>query len=378
MRFDSSGCNRWYWLLTALAIAGCGGSDPVPRAQPDAARSEQQLRAFVEAMKPRRTERPVIVVLARNGGTETTDFLLTHAVLQRAGVAEVHAVAPRRGRVSLYPVLEVDVAEDLASFDRAHPSGADYVIVPAMDDEAEPAITGWLQAQAQRGARVIGVCAGALIVGHAGLLDGRRFTTHWFFRDDIRERQPGAVSVPHQRYVVAGDGATTRGIWASVPAMLALVEAIAGQEKARTLAGELGVEAWTPAHDSSQFKLDGSRRWNYVISKIAFWRHERWAVDVRDGIDDIALAFAADAWSRTGYVDVVAAGPKSVRLRSGLMLAGQQVPEGTARLPLAAALEPVRQLDRTLCEIAARYGDAARDRVQMELEYPAPARACGR
>ena len=157
---------------------------PVAPTPVNAAMAECQAQAFVEALKPRRSGKPVVAVLALNEGTETTDFLLPHAVLQRAGVADLQVVAPRRGRVFLYPALQVEVAQDLASFDRAYPSGADYVIVPAMRDDNNPAIAAWLKQQADRGARIIGVCAGALVVGRAGLLDGRRFTTHWYLPQD--------------------------------------------------------------------------------------------------------------------------------------------------------------------------------------------------
>lgn len=330
---------------------------------------EREAQAFLEHMSPRRAARPVIAVVARNEGTETTDFLVTHAVLQRAGVAEVHAVAPRRGRVALYPVFEVEVAEDLAGFDRAHPSGADYVVVPAMDDAEVPEITGWLRQQAAKGARIMSVCAGALILARAGLLDGRRFTTHWYYRKTVLERQPGAVYVPHRRYVADRGVATTTGITASVPGMLALVEAIGGRVKAQALAAELGVNSWSLAHDSSRFKLDLRRMSGYLLNKAAFWRHEDWAVDVSDGIDDIALALAADAWTRTGHVGVAASAPGPVRLRSGLVLAARPVPSDAPRLPLAPGLKPVQQLDRTLCEIGERYGAARRDWVTLELEY---------
>jgi hypothetical protein len=45
-------------------------------------------------------------------------------------------------------------------------------------------------------------------------------------------------------------------------------------------------------------------------------------------------------------------------------------------LPLAPALKPVQQLDRTLCEIAERYGAARREWVMMEMEYAGAATAC--
>ena len=366
------------WAAIAFAVAGCGYREPMPPARADAAKAEREAQAFVEALKPRRSGKPVIAVVALNESTEITDFLLTHAVLRRAGVADVMAVAPRAGRVSLYPVLEVDGVQDFAGFDQAHPSGADYVIVPAMSEDDDPAVTAWLKRQADRGARIIGVCVGTLVVGRAGLLDGRRFTTHWYYRKTALERHPTAVYVPHQRYVVDRDVATTTGVTASVPAMLALVEAIGGREKAKALAAELGVDSWVPVHDSTPYVLDATRMWNYALNKIAFWRHESWSVDVRDGTDDIALALAVDAWSRTGRVSVEASASGPVKLRSGLVLVARPSAQGTPRLPLTPALKPVQQLDRTLCEIAERFGAERREWVMMELEYPGAVAACAR
>lgn len=361
---------RWLAIALLAGLLGCESSVQVPPLQTDAAAIERQAQAFVEALKPRRKGKPVIAVVVLNEGTEITDFLLPHAVLRRSGLAEVQAVAPRRGRVDLYPpAFTVEVPQDLTDFDRAYPAGADYVIVPRMLDDNPPAITAWLKRQAQRGARIIGVCAGVLVVGQAGLLDGRRFTTHWYYRGDILKRHPGAVYVPHQRYVVDRDVATTTGITASVPAMLALVEAIGGRPKAQALAAELGVDSWTPAHDSSPFGLTGGRRWDYVLTTVAFWRRERWSVDVADGMDDVALALAADAWTRTGSVGIEASAPGPVKLRSGLMLLAKPAAQDVPRMPFEPALKPAQQLDRTLDEIAARFGAARRERVMMELEY---------
>jgi putative intracellular protease/amidase len=371
---------RAVWALTgasiaAFALAACGAGAPLPPAQADAAAREREQQAFVDALKPRRAGKPVVAVLALNEGTEMTDLLLPHAVLKRADVADARIVAPRSGRVNLYPALQVEGAQDFASFDQANPSGADYVIVPAMIVEDDPAVAAWLKQQAAQGARVIGVCSGALVVGHAGLLDGRRFAGHWFDRKTLLKRHPGATYVPHQRYVMDRDVATTTGITASVPTMLALVEAIGGPQKAKSMAAELGVTSWSPEHDSAPFGLNMKRGGSYLLNKAAFWRGERRQVDVQNGTDDIALALAADAWTRTGHVSVdaaSAAAPGPVTLRSGLVLVTQPAREGSMRLPLSSSLKPVQQLDRTLCEIAARHGQARREWVIQEMEYPGP------
>lgn len=364
-------------IIVALVLLGCGDGVSLPPAKIDAAASEQQAQAFVEAMKPRRPGKPVIAVLALNEGTETTDLLLPHALLQRAGVADVQAVAPRRGRVELYPALAVEVAQDLAGFDRDHPSGADYVIVPAMREDNDPAVTAWLRQQAGKGARIIGICVGGLVVGQAGLLDGRRFASHWYYRSTLLERHPGSTYVPHQRYVADRGVATSTGITASIPTILALVEAIGGRGKAQALAAELGVASWSPAHDSTLFGLNASRAWTYLLNKAAFWRHQQWSVDVRDGMDDVALALVADAWSRTGRVSVEASSASGpVTLRSGMVLMAQPAGQDTPRVPLAGTLKPAQQLDRTLCEIAERFGASRREWVMMEMEYPGTATDC--
>ncbi|HEX2101622.1 MAG TPA: hypothetical protein VHF69_13200, partial [Candidatus Synoicihabitans sp.] len=121
---------------------------------------------------------------------------------------------------------------------------------------------------------------------------------------------------------------------------------------------------------SSKFGLDAERRWNYIRNKLAFWQHQRWSVDVQDGMDDVALALAADAWSRTGRVTVDAAAPGPVTLGSGMRLVAQPTEQQMPRVPIEPSLKPVQQLDRTLCDIAERFGEARQDRVRMELEYP--------
>jgi len=95
------------------------------------------------------------------------------------------------------------------------------------------------------------------------------------------------------------------------------------------------------------------------------------------GSDDVALALASDAWSRTGWVEVEeAATQASVRLRSRLVLAARtDAPAGTPRLQLDAAARPSQQLERTLCDIERRYGARSRDRVEQEMEVPAAAAA---
>jgi putative intracellular protease/amidase len=371
-------------IMTALTLtlAGCASDSP-PNATPvPGPTMEAELQAFVDALKPTRRKVPVIAVLALNEGTETTDFLVPHAVLQRAGVASVLAVAPRAGRVTLMPALEVELRNDIADFDRTYPEGADYLIVPAMHADDDPAILGWIRAQAGKGAMVIAICSGALVVGKAGLLDGRRFTGHWYDRSTLLQRHPTATYVADRRYLADRGVATTTGIPASIPVSLALVEAIGGHARATALAEELGIASWVPEHVSAPFRLSAGKVWTYVTNSVAFWRREELGIQARDGVDDVQLALAADAWSRTHRSSVFAVADTAapVRMRSGLALI--PTPVGTTKagmrsLTVPAQLKPALQLDRTLCEIGQRYGAPTRDWVALEMEHrvsecPAP------
>ena len=320
---------------------------------------------------------PVVVLIALNEGTETTDLLVPHAVLQRAGVATVEVVAPRAGRVQLMPALEVSVQRDMAAFDTAYPRGADVVIVPALHADDDPAVIAWLQRQAAQGAVVIGICSGARVLGRAGLLDGRSFTGHWFDRSTLLRRHPGAVHVPDRRYAADGPVVTTTGVSASLSVSLALVEHLAGPARVQALAAELGVAAWGAAHRSDRFGLHTGAVWTLATNWLRFWQHERVEIPVADGADDLALAFWADAWSRTyrsQAVAVAAAGEAAtpVRLRSGLVLqvaAPAASGTGLMRQTLPPTVPAACQLPQALAAIGERYGEATLAWVALQMEY---------
>ncbi len=318
-----------------------------------------------------RHAKPVIAVLALNEGTETTDFLVPYAILHRANIAAVEAVAPRRGRVSLMPALTVELQDDLASFDNRSPDGADYVIVPAMHADDDPVIVGWIRAQAAKGAVIVAICSGALVVGKAGLLDGRRFAGHWYDRNKLRERHPGATHVPNRRYIADRGVVSTTGVTASVPVSVAIVEAIAGPARAAAVAQSLGLRTWGTTHDSAPFRIDASRVLALVVNSVAFWRRETIAIPVSDGVDDIQLALTADAWSRTYRSQALAEASRAVKMRSGLTLVPTSplAGNGTYRVSLPADRLPVMQLHETLADIGRRYGVATRELVKLELEY---------
>jgi putative intracellular protease/amidase len=227
------------------------------------------------------------------------------------------------------------------------------VIVPAMSRDDDPAVLAWIREQAEKGALVIGVCAGAKVVAAAGLLDGRGATTHWYYRSALIGIEPELTYVPDQRFVVDGRVATTTGITASAPMMLTLVEAMAGPERAAAVAADfVGLDRWDARHDSGAFRVTRPFALAALGNRLSFWRHETLAVPVADGVDEVTLALVTDAWSRTW------------RSRAAAAAAGQSRPGAASSFSPRDRAPPPAQLCRlseTTGAGAARR-DAGRDR----------------
>jgi transcriptional regulator GlxA family with amidase domain len=90
----------------------------------------------------------------------------------------------------------------------------------------------WLKGAAKRSRRVTSVCTGAFLLAKAGLLDGRRATTHWASCADLAERYPEVTVEPDPIFVRDGNVATSAGVTAGMDLALALVEEDLGRETA--------------------------------------------------------------------------------------------------------------------------------------------------
>jgi transcriptional regulator GlxA family with amidase domain len=101
------------------------------------------------------------------------------------------------------------------------------------------------------GARRVGsVCGGAFLLAAAGLLDGRRVTTHWAGCDELARRYPAVTVEPDRIYVRDGHVITSAGVTAGIDLALALVEDDHGIEVARTVARWLVVFLQRPGGQS--------------------------------------------------------------------------------------------------------------------------------
>ncbi|HEX9353420.1 MAG TPA: helix-turn-helix domain-containing protein [Streptosporangiaceae bacterium] len=93
-----------------------------------------------------------------------------------------------------------------------------------------------LRATVDRGARVLSVCTGAFVLGAAGLLDGRRCTTHWRHAPALARQHPSAIVNPDVLYVDEDPVITSAGTAAGIDACLHLVRKEQGSRVANGIA----------------------------------------------------------------------------------------------------------------------------------------------
>ena len=333
----------------------------------------------IEPYQPRfgRT-RPLIAVVGENGGTELTDFVIPYGVLSRLGAADVVSVATQPGILHLRPAVQIQPDLTMDEFDRRHPEGADYVVVPAIDNADNPKLLGWITAQAGKGATTVSICDGALVVAKTGLMRGHRATGHWATQSLRQEKFPDTNWETNIRYVADGKTVSSAGVSASIPISFALVEAIAGHAHAAELARQMGVSEWGTQHDSDSFHFGLRSYAMYGAAIVSGWfgRSETVGVPVSTGVDEIAVALMADVYSRSYRgvkVWTVAASAEPVRTLGGLTLVPDRVvgSPGAPDRMLSAPRDTrsMQVLDEVLDRVSAEYGRVAAASAAYDLEY---------
>lgn len=354
-------------VAAPMALFGTGG------ASPDGAQMPQ---TDPVQLRPAEGARRLVVLLADNSGTETTDLLVPHGILQRSGAVDVLIVATDDGPVDLMPALTIMPDMTVAEFEAAQPRGADAVIVPAFHSRGTKATTAFIRSQAALGALVVSICEGSEPVARAGLFDGRTATTHWFAQDRMTRRYPEATWVENTRYVVDGPVMSSSGVSASVPVTLKLLEILAGDRTARATAAGLGLHDWSAEHDSSRFSLDFGKVRLATGNRLGFWRHEVLVAPVVDGLDGIVLALQADAWSRTYRSRLIAQNPAGrVVSAESVIFVTETETETETRADATvtpSAGPPFAALDANLAAISERYGVRTAEFVAAQLEYAWP------
>jgi AraC family transcriptional activator FtrA len=121
---------------------------------------------------------------------------------------------------------------------------------PDPDRPTPPEVLDAVRAVHERGGRILSVCSGAFLLAEAGLLDGRRATTHWLYTDDLAERYPQVDVDPNVLFVDSGDGIfTSAGTAAGIDLCLHIVRLDHGADVANMVARRMVVP---PQRDGGQ------------------------------------------------------------------------------------------------------------------------------
>jgi transcriptional regulator GlxA family with amidase domain len=184
-----------------------------------------------------RSDRTTTVVVAYDG-VELADVACVTTALSLAGRCGAHDPY----RMWLVSPKGADIDCDSGLTLRAHGSIAavarcDTLIVSGGEGHtaaaADPLLVANVRRLARQARRVVSVCTGATVLAEAGLLDGRRATTHWAYADELAERYPRVRVDPSPVFVRDGRTATSGGVTASLDLTLALIEEDHGAEVAR-------------------------------------------------------------------------------------------------------------------------------------------------
>ncbi|MEU3663250.1 GlxA family transcriptional regulator [Streptomyces sp. NPDC032940] len=182
--------------------------------------------------------------------------------------------------------------------------------------DPDPRLVGWLREHGPGAPRLVSVCTGAVLLAAAGLLDGRRATTHWAYCDRLARDHPAVDVDPDPIYVRDGHVATSAGVTSGIDLALALVEEDLGREAALTVARHLVVFLRRPGNQaqfSAQLAAQTARR--EPLREVQQWITEHPGADL--SVDALAAraalsprhfarAFQAETGTTPGrYVDRV-------------------------------------------------------------------------
>ncbi|MEU9112490.1 GlxA family transcriptional regulator [Streptomyces sp. NPDC048483] len=195
-------------------------------------------------------QRDVLVVLF--DGLQSLDVSGPVEVLSGANVRTPGAYRIRTASLDGGPVRTssgLTLTPDLALADAGPPH---TLLVPggAGTRNPDPALIDWLRTQAPRARRKVSVCSGALLFAEAGLLDGRRATTHWALCDTLARRFPAVRVEPEPIYVRDSDFVTSAGVTAGIDLALGLVEEDLGRDLALAIARHLVVFLRRPGNQT--------------------------------------------------------------------------------------------------------------------------------
>jgi transcriptional regulator GlxA family with amidase domain len=289
-----------------------------------------------------------VVILAYDG-VQALDVTGPHEVFAGASAT----VRSRRGgswpyRLSIVGLgagpVRTESGLTIVAADIADVETVDTLIVPGgsgvLDRSTDPAMVAAVGQLARRARRVVSVCSGAFLLAAAGLLEGRRATTHWARAAGLAERHPHVTVDADPIWTRDGNVWTSAGVTAGIDVALALVEDDHGVEVAETVARWLVMFLRRPG-TQSQFAAP-------------VWRSQARDAPVRQAQELIDADPSAD--HRLGVLARRVALSERHLLRRFTAELGVTPARYVARARVESARRELESSDDTVAAIAARVG----------------------
>jgi putative intracellular protease/amidase len=323
--------------LAAAVLAGSAASSrsmhqavpvttgPASSQYAEPGRTDNALAAPAGAAAMENGRRIVVAFVAGTSGTVASDLLAPYDIFASSPafttyvVADSAAPAPLEGGPAVVPTYTfADVDADPALT-------PDLVVVPALtkpDGAAEAPLRRWVTREHDEGAKILGVCAGAMVLAATGMLDGLDATSHWSRISALQASRPAVHWVRGRRYVEDGSVTTTAAVTSGVPAALHMVAELAGAGESQRVANLHPELHWTPT-TSTRIPKDhfAVHDWPVGLNFVVPWLRPTVGIALRDGVGEIdaTAAFEVYTQSAAASTSALAAGT-TVRTRHGLTL----------------------------------------------------------
>jgi transcriptional regulator GlxA family with amidase domain len=255
--------------------------------------------------------------------------------------------------------MATDAADAAERFDTLMISGGDGTREASND----PVLVDFVRAAAGAAGRVSSVCSGAFVLAAAGLLDGRRATTHWSRTADFARRFPDVRLEPDRISVRDGPVWTSAGITAGIDLALAMIADDLGEEIAKLTAQQLVVYRRRPGGQSQFSALLELERPDARFGALLGWARERLAEPL--GVERLA--------------DRAAMSPRHFA-RAFAAETGVTPAKAIERLRIEAARERIESSPEPIDRIAEHvgFGDAERMRRAFVRAFGQPPQALRR
>ncbi len=278
-------------------------------------------------------------------GFQSLDLFGPYEVFQHAagltGGYSCSIAAPLPGPVRSGSGVPVHAPHGVADLD---PAGIDTVVVAGGGGvdlaRLDPELTGWIARAGASARRVASVCSGVFLLAAAGLLRGRRVTTHWAREEQLAREYPDLAVDCDPIFLRDGPVWTSAGVTAGMDLALALVEDDQGREVAHAVAQELVMFLRRPGNQS-QFS-------------VALWSDQPSGDPLRAAV----AAIHADPGARHGIADLAAHAGLSPRHLQRRFTAELGTPPAAyvETVRVEAAKRALAESDRPVETIARRYG----------------------